>query len=58
LHSCQSKSANDQAYRMPFTAQSKVEKRPPQTPKLPPRTGERALMAVIAVCQNISVSNF
>lgn len=29
----------------PLTAQSKVEKRPPQTPKLPPRTGARALIA-------------
>lgn len=33
---------------MPFTAQSNVENRPPHTPKLPPRTGARALMAVIA----------
>lgn len=29
----------------PLTAQSKVEKRPPQTPKLPPSTGARALIA-------------
>jgi len=36
------------AYLIPFTAQSKVEKSPPQTPKLPPRTGERAFIAVIA----------
>jgi hypothetical protein len=33
---------------MPFTAQSNVENRPPHTPKLPPRTGARALMAVTA----------
>lgn len=36
------------AYRMPLTAQSNVENMPPQTPKLPPRTGARALMAVRA----------
>ena len=36
------------AYRIPLTAQSKVENMPPQTPKLPPSTGARALMAVIA----------
>lgn len=35
--------------RTPLTAQSKELKRPPQTPKLPPRTGARALIAVIAV---------
>jgi hypothetical protein len=35
-------------FRMPLTAQSKDEKSPPQTPKLPPRTGARALMAVSA----------
>ena len=35
-------------FRMPLMAQSYVLKRPPQTPKLPPRTGARALMAVIA----------
>ena len=35
-------------YLIPFTAQSNVENRPPHTPKLPPRTGARALMAVIA----------
>ena len=29
----------------PFTAQSNVENNPPQTPKLPPKTGARALMA-------------
>ena len=34
--------------RMPLTAQSKVENRPPHTPKLPPNTGARALMAVMA----------
>ncbi len=34
--------------RTPLTAQSKVENIPPQTPKLPPRTGARALIAVIA----------
>ncbi|RUS21917.1 hypothetical protein BC937DRAFT_91036 [Endogone sp. FLAS-F59071] len=32
----------------PFRVQSKVEKRPPQTAKLPPRTGARAFMAVTA----------
>ena len=32
----------------PLTAQSYVEKRPPQTPKLPPSTGALAFMAVIA----------
>ncbi|GFZ48746.1 hypothetical protein JCM24511_06495 [Saitozyma sp. JCM 24511] len=32
-------------WRYPFTAQSNDENRPPQTPKLPPRTGARALMA-------------
>jgi len=31
--------------RYPFTAQSNVENRPPQTPKFPPRTGARALIA-------------
>ena len=31
-----------------MTAQSNVEKRPPQTPKLPPITGALALIAVIA----------
>ena len=36
------------AHLMPFTAQSNVENSPPQTPKFPPRTGARALMAVIA----------
>lgn len=35
-------------FRTPFTAQSNVLNRPPQTPKLPPSTGARALMAVIA----------
>lgn len=35
-------------FRMPFTAQSNVEKRPPQTPKFPPSTGARALIAVRA----------
>ena len=35
--------------RTPLTAQSKVLNMPPQTPKLPPRTGARALIAVIAV---------
>lgn len=30
--------------RTPFTAQSKVENMPPQTPKLPPVTGARALI--------------
>lgn len=37
--------------RTPLTAQSNVENRPPQTPKLPPRIGARALMAVMAVEQ-------
>lgn len=32
----------------PLTAQSKVLKRPPQTPKLPPSTGARILTAVMA----------
>ena len=31
--------------RYPFTAQSKVENNPPQTPKFPPKTGARAFMA-------------
>lgn len=31
--------------RMPLTAQSNVENMPPQTPKLPPNTGARALIA-------------
>jgi hypothetical protein len=35
-------------FLIPFTAQSKVEKSPPQTPKLPPNTGARALIAVRA----------
>lgn len=35
--------------RTPLTAQSKVENMPPQTPKLPPSTGARAFIAVIAV---------
>lgn len=34
--------------RTALTAQSKVEKRPPQTPKLPPTTGARALRALTA----------
>ena len=33
--------------RMPLTAQSYVLNMPPHTPKLPPVTGARALMAVI-----------
>lgn len=37
--------------RTPFTAQSNVLNMPPQTPKFPPRTGARALIAVIAVEQ-------
>jgi hypothetical protein len=37
-----------QLYLMPCTAQAKVEKTPPHTPKFPPRTGARALMAVTA----------
>jgi hypothetical protein len=36
------------SHLMPLTAQSNVENKPPQTPKLPPRTGARALIAVIA----------
>ena len=39
--------------RMPFTAQSNVLNMPPQTPKLPPRTGARALIAVMAVDGNV-----
>lgn len=35
-------------FRIPFTAQSKVLNRPPQTPKFPPKTGARAFMAVRA----------
>lgn len=35
-------------FRIPFTAQSKVENNPPQTPKFPPSTGARALIAVRA----------
>ena len=35
-------------FRRPLTAQSKVENMPPQTPKLPPRTGARAFIAVRA----------
>lgn len=31
--------------RIPFNPQSKVEKRPPQTAKLPPNTGARAFIA-------------
>lgn len=34
--------------RIPLTAQSKVENKPPQTPKFPPSTGARALIAVSA----------
>jgi hypothetical protein len=34
--------------RIPFIVQSYVLKRPPHTPKLPPRTGARAFMAVRA----------
>lgn len=33
---------------IPLTAQSKVENSPPHTPKFPPRTGARALIAVTA----------
>lgn len=42
-------------YRIPLTAQSNVEKRPPHTPKFPPNMGARALMAVIAglECQDL-----
>lgn len=36
-------------FRTPFTAQSNVLNKPPQTPKFPPRTGARALIAVMAV---------
>jgi hypothetical protein len=38
----------DTPYLMPFTAQSKLLKSPPHTPKLPPRTGARALRATMA----------
>jgi hypothetical protein len=36
-------------FRTPLTAQSNVLNMPPQTPKLPPSTGARALIAVRAV---------
>jgi hypothetical protein len=35
-------------FRTPLTAQSNVLNMPPQTPKLPPSTGARALIAVRA----------
>lgn len=35
-------------WRTPLTAQSNELNRPPQTPKFPPRTGARILMAVMA----------
>ena len=35
-------------FLIPLTAQSKVENKPPHTPKFPPRTGARALIAVKA----------
>jgi hypothetical protein len=35
-------------FRTPLTAQSKLLNMPPHTPKLPPRTGARAFIAVIA----------
>ena len=35
-------------FLIPLTAQSYVLKSPPQTPKLPPSTGARALIAVMA----------
>lgn len=35
-------------FRKPLTAQSNVENKPPHTPKFPPNTGARALMAVRA----------
>ncbi len=41
-------------FRTPFTAQSKVLNMPPQTPKLPPKTGARAFTAVIAVGHRVS----
>jgi hypothetical protein len=41
---------------MPFTAQSNVLNMPPQTPKLPPRTGARALIAVMAANEDVSES--
>jgi hypothetical protein len=41
--------------RTPLTAQSKLLNMPPHTPKLPPSTGARALMAVIAVRTVLSV---
>ena len=36
-------------FRTPLTAQSNVLNMPPHTPKLPPSTGARALIAVIAI---------
>jgi hypothetical protein len=36
------------SYLTPLTAQSNVENKPPQTPKLPPKTGALALTAVTA----------
>ncbi|AEO58686.1 hypothetical protein MYCTH_2093591 [Thermothelomyces thermophilus ATCC 42464] len=35
-------------FLMPLTAQSNVLNKPPQTPKLPPKTGARILIAVMA----------
>jgi len=40
---------HEHAYLRPLTAQSKEEKRPPQTPKFPPRTGARALIDTSAL---------
>jgi hypothetical protein len=41
-------------FRTPLTAQSNVLNMPPQTPKLPPSTGARALIAVRAEEELIS----
>jgi len=44
--------------RTPLTAQSKVENRPPQTPKLPPRTGARAFIDVSAPMERSPLGEF
>ena len=48
LSDCQLRFQIDVGKPYPLTAQSYVEKSPPQTPKLPPSTGALAFMAVIA----------
>ena len=49
LHSCHILALYGSSFFLtPLTAQSNVEKSPPQTPKLPPNTGARALIAVRA----------